>query len=96
MIHKITWHDIPIEIDYNPDYSKAYHDTYGYGLAHIKIQAGRALPITETGFKSQFIAEPLVAEYGTVQQFVISILNCAAQNPEWVKLEAEQKQLNLF
>lgn len=98
MIHNITWHNIPIEINYNPDYSKAYHDVYGYGLAHIKIQAGMdcALPITDTGFRSQFIAEPCVSMYGSVENFVMAMLNEASQNPKWIKQETEQQQLNLF
>ncbi|MBL7681776.1 MAG: hypothetical protein JNK00_00330 [Flavipsychrobacter sp.] len=96
MRYSITWNNIPIEIEYNPDYSKAYMEFNGYALAHIGIKADRPLPITSTGYKSQFIAEPLVAEFGLVTEFVITLLNEAALGADWQKLQAEQAQLNLF
>lgn len=96
MQYQTTWHNIPIQIDYNPDYSKAYRDIYGYPLAHIEVRADRALPITETGYKSIFLAEPLVSDYGTVTAYVTAMLDEAGQSPKWKQVEAAQNQLNLF
>ncbi|MBZ0243903.1 MAG: hypothetical protein K8F24_11850 [Bacteroidales bacterium] len=96
MITNIIWNDIPITIEYDPDYSKNYRETYGYGLAHIQLRADRPLPVTQTGYKSQFIAEPLVAEYGDVTAFVTAMLDEAAQSPEWEKIQADYIQPSLF
>lgn len=96
MQYKTTWHHIPIQIDYDPDYSNAYREAYGYALAHIEVSTDQALPITETGYKSIFLAEPLVAEYGTAQDYVLAMLDEAGQSPKWQQIEAAQNQLNLF
>lgn len=93
---QITWQNIPIEIDYDPNYSKCYLEAYGYGLAHIQVRANQPLPITGTGYKSQFIAEPCVAMYGTVVDFVTKILDTAATDPRWQQQQADRMQLDLF
>lgn len=96
MQHHIIWNQIPITIDYNPDYSKSYKEGYGYPLAHIEVRANQPLPITDTGYKSQFIAEPLVKEFGDVREFVLAMLQQEAQSDRWKKWIVQNVQLDLF
>lgn len=96
MLYSITWNKIPIEIEYDPDYSPAYKEFNGHALAHVQVKSDRPLPITKTGYKSHFIPEPLVAEYGMVTEFIVAMLNEAALSTEWQKQQSEQIQLNLF
>jgi hypothetical protein len=37
--HRFEWDDITIEVRYDPDWSQAYRDVYGYPLAHLEIEA---------------------------------------------------------
>lgn len=96
MMTEITWNNIAITIEYNPDYSGAYREFNGYGLAHVQLKADRPLPVSETGYKSQFIAEPLVAEYGGAIAFVTAMLDEAAKSPEWKKIQEKYMQPSLF
>ena len=68
------------------------------GTDHIEVETdGREeLPITQTGYKSHFIASVCIAEAGTATNYVLLWLDHAAQSPEWRKREAAARQLSLF
>ncbi len=64
-VFNITWQGINIEISCcEPSYMKSHREIYGYGMPHIEVKSAQPLPITETGYKSIFIAEPELAGKG--------------------------------
>lgn len=84
--HNITWRGIALEITFTAN---------KFGLIdHIEVSAdGRAvLPITETGYRSHFIACGTVAVHGGAIAFVTAWLEHEAAQTGW-KADA---QLSLF
>lgn len=55
-----------------------------------------ALPITETGYRSHFLAPQEVERAGGPVAFVVAWLNEAARNKGWKETEEKVRQLNLF
>ena len=84
--HNITWRGIALEITFTAN---------KFGLIdHIEVSAaGRAaLPITETGYRSHFIACGIVAEHGGAIAFVTAWLEHEAAKTGWTR----ESQLSLF
>lgn len=84
-IHKITWRGIAVEITFTPE---------KFGLVdHIELrtEGGAQLPVTETGYRSHFIASGTVAQYGGPAAFVTAWLDDEAKRTGW-----SGAQLSLF
>jgi hypothetical protein len=88
------WRGSTVSVTYEPNW---------LGLTttvHLDIEAiapeGAVLPITETGYRSQFSDEATVAEGGGPVAFVRAWLDQAAQSKRWKVAEAEGRQLKLF
>ena len=95
-ILNLDWHGIAVSITVWPDWSAAYRAVYGYPLAHIELRADRPLPITETGYLSHFVTGPILDEWGGVLPYIASWLDAASRDPEWIRRQAEARQLTLF
>ena len=54
------------------------------------------LPITETGYRSHFIAKDQIADHGGPETFVQSWLDTAATSRGWIDQEAAIRQYALF
>ena len=67
---------------------------------HIQIETlepQRApLPITETGYRSHFIAKGIVEDAGGPSAYVLAWLNDSATGKGWYEIEAGLRQLSLF
>ena len=89
-IYSLLWNDIAITISYDPQ----KHDA----IAHIEIRRddGGILPITETGYRSHFIDDQIIQDYGGVQSYVRAWLDDAAKSKKWIKALEASKQLTLF
>ncbi|MFY0310870.1 hypothetical protein ACFMBG_13340 [Leisingera sp. D0M16] len=73
----MTWRGIAMEITFTPD---------RFGLAdHIELRTeGKApLPVTETGYRSHFVAAGSVAEYGGALAYVTDWLDAEAERIGW-------------
>ena len=92
----ITWENIEIEISYIANKYKFYEEINGHSMAHLEIRCNEKLPITETGYKSHFILEPNIREYGGVEKFIIDWLNEASQSEEWKAHKLQSDQYSLF
>ena len=70
------------------------------GLTHLSIHvlepSTSKLPITETGYRSHFLSEAQVAEWGGPLGYVRAWLDAEAATPKWRALEAPSRQLDLF
>ncbi len=97
---EITWHGIQIEIIYTPDTSPAFRKSYGRALDHLEIRslapAREPLPITETGYLSQFYARNVIEEGGGPAALVLAWLDHYAQSPVWQAKQISRQQLDLF
>ncbi|MGR3662302.1 MAG: hypothetical protein ACU0CA_14145 [Paracoccaceae bacterium] len=84
-IHNITWQSIEIEITFSPE---------KFGMVdHIELHTGHKtpLPVTETGYRSHFLASGTVAAHGGAIAFVIAWLDHEAARTGW-----SGAQLSLF
>lgn len=84
--HSIIWRGIDIEITFTPE---------KFGLVdHIEIRTEdrRPLPVTETGYRSHFVATGAVTEQGGVVVFVTAWLEHEAARTRW----SSAQQLSLF
>lgn len=93
----LVWEGVTLSITYEPSWLAISED---YGPAHLAVHVvapERApLPITETGYRSHFLARGLVEEAGGPVAYVRAWLDEAAQEPEWKQAQARRAQLSLF
>ncbi len=100
-VFNVTWQGIDIEISCcEPSYMKSHREIYGYGMLHIEVRSispqKAPLPITETGYKSIFIAEPDLARQGGSLKYVTSYIDDQAKSQEWSNSLENSRQFNLF
>lgn len=95
----LIWQSFKIEIRYDPDPFNIASYT-GEAISHIEIRAimpeNAALPITETGYRSHFTPKGNIDEYDSAVEFVKAWLDHKAQSEEWITLQENARQLNLF
>lgn len=83
--YNITWRGIAVEITFTPE---------KFGLVdHIELrtEGGAELPVTETGYRSHFLACGIVSHYGGAVAFVTVWLDDQAKRTGW-----SGAQLSLF
>jgi len=91
-IHQASWQGIPLSVSYCPDWTRAMEQP----VAHLTVKADVPLPITETGYRSRFLAPATVDDEGGPLPFVLAWLDYAAALPEWKDRQEQTKQLSLF
>jgi hypothetical protein len=98
--HAITWNGIQIDITHTPDVSPAFRASYGQPLDHLEVRslapAREPLPITDTGYLSQFYARNVIEEGGGPAALVLAWLDYFAQSPLWKAKQITRQQLDLF
>jgi hypothetical protein len=94
--YKLVWNNIEITIAYNPDRWKSYREVYGSGLGHLQIDSAAPLPITSTGFYSDYIRADIIEEWGGPVEYVMAWIVQAASSPEWQAYQEQSRQLTLF
>ena len=95
-MQKITWDGVEIEINYEENFSNAHKKIYGERMCHIEIYAKEDIPITDTGYKSIFILESKLDEWGGVEKYIRAELEHGSKSPEWEFRKESKKQLCLF
>jgi hypothetical protein len=90
-----AWGGIPVSVDYCADCSAAYKDVQRQALYHIEIRGdkGRPLPMSETGYRSAFVASAVIEAWGGVEAHGRGWLNldyCCPRERE------EPEQFSLF
>lgn len=95
---KLIWNTIAIDVTYNNDWSKTHREIMGFSMGHLEIKSlDRArLPITETGYRSHFIAATLIEEYGGAERYVCDWLEEKSKSKRWKDYMNRSKQLYLF
>lgn len=95
----IDWQGIALSVTYTADWlGMSQHAPEGSAYAHLEIRSadGGALPITATGYRSQFIPPMEVTLAGGAVAYVRAWLDEAAKSPEWQAHRASAGQLSLF
>lgn len=85
----INWEDISIDLSH-------HQQRFGGPFDHLELRASERLPVTETGYRSHFIAPAELALWASPEAFVIDWLNDAAKHPDWQEYRQQSRQLNLF
>jgi hypothetical protein len=96
IIYRFMWNNVEVVIKYKPKTFDVYDRNYGTPLSHIEIDCDQPLPITETGYKSHYIANNVLLEYGGPLEFVKTWLEEEANKPSWKAFDAKSRQLSLF
>ncbi|MGH1470868.1 MAG: hypothetical protein ACRBCS_06720 [Cellvibrionaceae bacterium] len=99
-VFTLEWRDFEIEVSFIKSYLPSYEEIDGYCMSHIEIRTisppKAALPITETGYRSIFMALPQIEAQGGVKTLVLNELNRAAEKSEWKQKEINARQYELF
>ena len=97
---RIDWRGITVEISYEPEWLGGLAEAFGEPLAHLQVRsvspARAAVPVTETGYRSAFIAGSVITLEGGPVAFVRDWLDEAANDPAWKSAQDEARQLALF
>jgi hypothetical protein len=100
IVETFDWRGIAISVSYEPDWLGRGTRGALYPVAHLQISSRAPekapLPITETGYRSHFLAQGLVEERGGPTAFARAWLDEAARQTKWSQLEFKSRQLDLF
>lgn len=88
---QIVWRDISIEMTFHKHRWKSDFDHI-----ELRVEEGRIIPVTETGYRSHFLPAGIVNEYGGHEGFVRAWLDHEAENSDWKKHEEAARQFSLF
>jgi hypothetical protein len=89
----VDWNGVRIRVEYEAEWLGDY-------LAHLSLHVvdpPRApIPVTETGYRSHFVAADAVEQTGGPSAYVTAWLDEASRSIEWRGQEEERRQLSLF
>ena len=96
----ILWKGVSISISYEADWLGLSASGLDVGNAHLELQVlapkGAPLPVTDTGYRSEFLECGLVEVAGGLRPFVQGWLDEAARSLSWRVAQAKWEQLDLF
>ncbi|WP_146345632.1 hypothetical protein [Falsiphaeobacter marinintestinus] len=88
-VFELVWDGRPIKVAYQADWLNTGH-------WHIELRSDAVLPVTQTGYRSQFVPYNGIADAAEVEEYVTAWLNHAATDPAWQKCLQDERQLKLF
>lgn len=94
--HSAIWEGISLRIKWAPRWCEL--PDLDFAIAHLTVESVPAerLPISETGFKSDFLQREEVEEYGGPVEYVKAWLDHDAGQPAWKSYLEESRQGSLF
>ena len=101
-IHNLTleWEGISVDIEYNDEWSNFPELNHYVHHIAIKRRDKGQLPMSETGYRSHFMAgtnkEDALQPYENAIDLVKAWLDEAGKSKKWKAYVASQKQLTLF
>ena len=97
-LHRFEWNGALLEITYEPQWLPP--GILGEDLAHLQVcslcPTDAPLPITETGYRSHFIAASAIAAGGGPVAYVDVWLTVESDAPSWQAREQATRQLTLL
>ncbi len=67
MILSLEWEGIAIAVSHKPNWLNTGYD-------HVELRADQRLPVTQTGYRSQFIHPEELAQFEGLEDFVRSMM----------------------
>jgi len=97
-LHRFEWNGTLLEVAYDPQWLPPH--ILGEDLAHLEVWSihpqDAPLPITETGYRSHFIAASAIAAAGGPAAYVDAWLTAESDSPAWRERAQSARQLALF
>ena len=99
-VQSIDWRGITIEVSYEPDWMQSVSSHLGAPLAHLQVRSVQperaALPVSETGYRSRFLAAAEVVDLGGPAAYVRGWLDAMSKDEAWLASEDASRQLSFF
>lgn len=99
-IERFDWQGVTVRVSYEADWLGVSKELSQFATAHLEIEAikppKQPLPITETGYRSHFVARGVVEQAGGAVAYAWAWLDQAAKAPAWKRQEQQSRQLCLF
>ena len=89
MTLSLNWEGIRIGVSHKTNWQNTDYD-------HIELRADEKLPVTETGYRSHFIASGELALFYSLEDFVRQWLDEAVTSDVWQRHLKDSRQLSLF
>ncbi|HWA89811.1 MAG TPA: hypothetical protein VG889_07240 [Rhizomicrobium sp.] len=100
LVERFDWQGITVAVSYEADWLGVSKELSQFATAHLEIEAvqpsKQALPVTETGYRSHFVARGVVEQAGGPVAFARAWLDQAAKAPAWKRQQEASRQLCLF
>lgn len=100
VVEQLVWGGITLSISYEADWLGSGARGSAFATAHLEIWSiapeRSPLPMTETGYRSHFLAQGVVEEAGGASAYVLAWLEHDAQGRQWREQQAKGRQLSLF
>ena len=90
--HMLVWRGITCRVKHTP----RYFDYADHVELFVVKPKGAILPITETGYRSEFLSAEELATAGGAVTFITGLLEREAKTKRWQKRDFESRQLKLF
>lgn len=91
--HKLVWRHVTARVRHTRDYLSSGQDHIELTIIQPK---DAILPITETGYRSHFIASDQLAAAGGPTQFLLEWIERESKTKRWQQTELRWRQLSLF
>ncbi|MEX0320024.1 MAG: hypothetical protein AB3N21_18860 [Ruegeria sp.] len=85
----LIWQERSIEVSYQANWLNSGH-------WHIELRSAEPLPVTATGYRSQFVVADIIESAADIEAYVSAWLDQAAKDPAWKRLVEERRQFTLF
>jgi len=99
-VEKFDWQGVTVAVSYEADWLGMSKDLSPFATAHLEIEAveppRQPLPITETGYRSHFVAREVIEQAGGPVAFARAWLDQAAKAAAWKRQQEQSRQLCLF
>ena len=86
---ELIWQDLVVVVSYQANWLST--DQW-----HIELRCDERLPVTETGYRSHFLADVEFANEDEILIWITEWLDQAASNPAWLRHKEDSRQLTLF
>ena len=100
VVEQLVWRGITLSVSYEADWLGSGECGSKFATAHLQIEAispeRSPLPMTETGYRSHFLAQGIVEEAGGAAAYALAWLEHATKSPNWRQKEITGRQLSLF
>lgn len=86
---ELVWQERTVAVSFKTNWLQTGH-------CHIELRSADRLPVTETGYRSQFVSDPTLTHAADIAAYVNHWLDEAADNIVWRRYLEDSRQLNLF